>query len=356
MTTTRPHAAVVIPCFNHGRFVMEAVRSALGQADADVRVVIVNDGSTDGASPGECDACLALAPQGVVEVIHQSNAGLPAARNAGAALIAREGWGEYLVFLDADDWVQPSFVARLDEAIRAEPASAPTAAEVSHAYCQERLVDRASGLWQVPDWSSARLAVTNLHPVTALVRRSYFEAVGGFDVSLTKGYEDWDLWLKFAERSWRGVRVREPLFVWRRHAETTMVVEAAARHHELYAALVERHPVFFAAHALDALRIANAMLHRAEGAWVDESGEPIVLRDLRAWTRELVQERDEARAALNRHLVVRRDELGRLEAGVRHEYERRLGVRLGRGLSGLWDRLLRRNAPGSTRAHPTLRQ
>ena len=78
---------VVVPCYNHGRFVRAAVRSALDQADADVRVVVVDDGSTDGRSPGDCDAC--RGPR--VEVLHQRNTGLPGARNVGAAL---EGLGE----------------------------------------------------------------------------------------------------------------------------------------------------------------------------------------------------------------------------------------------------------------------
>src|SRR5690242_14370321 len=116
-----PRATVVIPCFNHGRFVEEAVRSALAQSDAQVRIVIVNDGSDDGSSPAACDACAELGPH--VRVLHQENRGLPAARNAGAAVAAREGWGQYLVFLDADDWLEPQFVARLHRALDTDPGA-----------------------------------------------------------------------------------------------------------------------------------------------------------------------------------------------------------------------------------------
>lgn len=337
----RPQAAVVIPCFNHGRFVADAVRSCLSQVDAEVRIIVVDDGSNDGSTPGECDDCVALGPN--IRVIHQTNTGLPGARNAGAAVIRQENWGQYLVFLDADDWIQPSFVARLHkEIVEASSAGPDQGRNISHAYCQERLVGMAQGLWAVPEWDFARLIVTNLHPVTALVRREHFEAAGGFDATMTKGYEDWDLWLKFAERGWRGVRVREPLFIWHRHAAVTMVVEAAGRHDELYAMLLERHPEFVRKHAAEALRRASTMLKRSEGSWLDEQDQPIVLRDLRAWTRELVRERDEAREGVVQLEAAHAHERFALEAGLRAEYENKLSVRLSRAMFRLRDRLFRR--------------
>src|SRR5262245_8225243 len=79
-----PSATVVIPCFNHGRFVSDAVRSCLAQVDADVRIVIVDDGSNDGSTPEACDRCVDLSPPRVA-VVHQKNRGLSAARNRGAS-------------------------------------------------------------------------------------------------------------------------------------------------------------------------------------------------------------------------------------------------------------------------------
>lgn len=283
-----PRVTFVIPCYNHGRFVAEAVRSCLAQRGAEVRVVVVNDGSSDEASGPLCDASAALGPG--VTVLHQNNRGLPAARNAGAAVVSREGWAEYLAFLDADDWVEPEFCARLHQALGEDGA-----ADVSHAYCQERLAERGTGIWRVPEWDPVLLLVTNLHPVTALVKRERFEAVGGFDETMTRGYEDWDLWLRMAGRGWRGVRVREPLFIWRRHSETTMVIEAVARHGELFSMLMARHAGLYAARQREVIERSNMLLRRADANWLDESGEAICIRDLRAWAHDLVGERDDAR-------------------------------------------------------------
>jgi glycosyltransferase involved in cell wall biosynthesis len=320
-----PRVTVVIPCFNHGRFVAEAVRSCLAQADAEVRVIVVDDGSDDGSTPGECDTC-AGDDGGRVLIVHQENAGLSAARNRGAREARERGgeWaGEYLTFLDADDWIEPTFVARLHAAIIEQegaagggpiPDDAPVGAglaSVSHAYCQERLVGLHTMVWAVPEWDSRLMMVTNLHPVTTLVRRACFEAVGGFDETMKEGYEDWDLWLKFVERGWRGVRVREPLFIWRRHSHNTMIVEAGQRHERLYRALVENHRGLFVRHAPELLVIANAMLRRSDANWLDESLEAIVVRDLRRWAGDLVRERDGVIADLARQR----------EEGARREQE-----------------------------------
>lgn len=339
-----PRVGVVIPCFNHGRFVADAVRSALVQVNADVRVVVVNDGSNDGSTPEACDDCLEFGDR--VLVVHQSNCGLPAARNAGAARVCEYWAPDYLVFLDADDWIEPEFVTRLHQAIieSADP-------NASHAYCQERLVDKAKGVWRVPEWDPTLLLVTNLHPVTALIKRECFQLVTGFDPTMNLGYEDWDLWLKFVSRGWRGVRVREPLFNWRRHSDDTMVMNAVKRHDQLFAMLMQRHPSLYAASATEVIRRSNQLLRSADANWLDETGDAIVIRDMRAWVKDLVKERDDARSDVDRLREEARLERDRAahaeraaaerEARVRSEYEAKPSVRISRALFRAVDALPR---------------
>ncbi len=283
-----PAVTFVIPCFNHGQFVQDAVESCLRQIDAEVRVVVVDDGSDDGTSPAACDVCGSIEGPGDgrtderVTVVHQPNRGLPAARNRGAQDAASHE-SEFLVFLDADDWVEPTFVSRLYAEIK------DASGDTSHAYCQERLVELGTGVWRVPEWDPITLMVTNLHPVTALVRRDCFEAVGGFDEAMTDGYEDWDLWLKFADRRWRGVRVREPLFTWRRHSHETMVMQVIHNHETLYRQIMDNHREMFDRHQNELLVCVNTMLRRFDVNWIDETGQPIPLRALRQSPQEYEQ-------------------------------------------------------------------
>ncbi|MBX3407247.1 MAG: glycosyltransferase [Phycisphaeraceae bacterium] len=337
-----PRVAFIIPCFNHGRFVEEAVRSCLAQDGVETRVVVVDDGSDDGSTPAACDRCREIDPARVL-VLHQANAGLPAARNAGAQAAAEFAAGfEFVSFLDADDWVEPAFSRKLCAPLRAADPS-----HTSHAYCQETLVGLGSGVWRVPEWDPLLLLVTNLHPVTCIVRRKCFDEVGGFDETMRRGYEDWDLWLRFAERGWRGVRVPEPLFTWRRHSAETMIADAVSRHDELYGALVARHRALFDAHAVEVIRLANGLLRSGDAHWVDEDRRSILLTQLRAHVQDVYHEcyalreqssRDrESREAAERALA---DEIANT-ARVRAGYESKPALRLSRKLHGAVDALPR---------------
>src|SRR6267378_7781475 len=100
---TKPcKVSVVIPCFNHGEFLPEAVASVTNIKRNDIETIVVDDGSTDERTRKEMDA---LPVQGI-KVIRQENKGLAAARNAGIA-ISR---GEYILPLDADNRLRSDYI------------------------------------------------------------------------------------------------------------------------------------------------------------------------------------------------------------------------------------------------------
>jgi len=91
-----PLVSVVIPCYNHGRYLPEAVASVRRQSWPDVELIVVDDGSTD-------DSRTVAAGFAEVKLIRQSNEGLSAARNRGLHASS----GEIVIFLDADDILLP---------------------------------------------------------------------------------------------------------------------------------------------------------------------------------------------------------------------------------------------------------
>ena len=199
--TTAADTTVVIPCFNYGRFLPEAVESALEQVGGPPRVVVVDDGSTD------AETLLAfedLASE--VELVRRPHEGVSAARNAGA----RATDTPYLLMLDADDRLTPNALSVLHEAIDAD-------AEAGFSYGFAEFFGAWSGRLELPDYDPYRLLYRSLVSATSLIRREVFEAVGGFDPAVP-GYEDWDLYLGALERGFGGRRVPQVVLLYRRHA------------------------------------------------------------------------------------------------------------------------------------------
>ena len=106
-----PLATVVIPTYNHARYVGEAIRNVLRPDYRPIEIIVVDDGSTDDTAQvvGEFGATVCY--------IRQENRGLSAARNAGIRLAA----GEYVGLLDADDLYEPHFVSTLVRLLQAHP-------------------------------------------------------------------------------------------------------------------------------------------------------------------------------------------------------------------------------------------
>ena len=200
----RPLVSVVIPCHNYGKFLGEAVDSVLAQTWQDLEVIVVNDGSTDPDTIRTLDNL--NRPR--TRVIHQQNLKLPAARNTGIEA-AR---GKYICCLDADDNLAPTYIEK----------------------CLLRLeIDGydVCGSWQ---WNfgtedkilePGRFTFKNLlrsnHMVNcAMFRRQLWESAGGFDISMTDGYEDWEFWIRLASLGARGTVIPEPLFLYRKHGRS----------------------------------------------------------------------------------------------------------------------------------------
>lgn len=227
---TQVRVAVVIPCHNDGGFLDEALRSVAAQEPCEL--VVVDDGSTD---PETLDV-LRRAREAGVHVIAQANGGLSAARMAGVAAT----WARYVHPLDADDRLAPGALTLLADALDADSRAAATWGDLMTFGALETFFPKGRGL------DSWRITFLNEITGTAMLRRDALLAVGGWDMG--SGYEDWDLWMKLAERGYRGVHVPEVTLHYRQHATPRMYEQSVRRRHdELVAGLRGRHLELFAA-------------------------------------------------------------------------------------------------------------
>lgn len=102
--------SIIIPVYNVCDFLPRCIDSIIKQTYRAFELILVDDGSVDGSSE-VCDHYAQMDPR--VKVIHQKNAGVSTARNVGMDISS----GEYLSFIDADDWIEPDYVERLASAI-----------------------------------------------------------------------------------------------------------------------------------------------------------------------------------------------------------------------------------------------
>ena len=243
-----PRVSIVMPVYNAGAFLEEALASAAAQTYADVETVVVDDGSTDARTRALLDAA---AQRSGVRLFRQANAGVAAARNRAV----EEARGTYILPLDADDVLGPGFLARTVPVLDAEPSIG-----IVHTWVE--LIGGHHGVWRTGPFSVAALLARCTIHVTSLYRRELWRGVGGYDPQFTEGAEDWDFWLGAAASGWQACGVPEVLTQYRRHAASReLAARAPGVSGRVMRRLVAKHRALYQAHLDDAL--ANLYEHHA---------------------------------------------------------------------------------------------
>ncbi len=229
-TPADPKVSVVIPCHDYGRFLAQAVDSALHQTHADLEIIIVDDGSTDDTAE------VASRYKGKALYWYQPNRGPGAARNTGISLAS----GHYVAFLDADDWLEPAFLAECLAALADHP-------DAAYAFPQVFFFGRRETVSRFPRYDAASATRRRL-PSCSVFRQQAFADVR-FDEGLRTGLEDWDLFHSLAEHGATGVLVDRPLVHVRTHESggsvTDRLIASPHLRRGLYFRLMLRHfPLF----------------------------------------------------------------------------------------------------------------
>lgn len=213
---SNPLVSVIVPTYNCAAFLGDAIESILGQSYAPMEIVAVDDGSSD-------DTMRVLQGFGDrVRVFSQANSGPAAARNHAV----RKSRGEYLAFLDGDDLWLPGQPGVLMEHVARHP--------------QTRVIYGEWAVWHPdadgsypplvrpqpvphpdvdPDgsgWVYSKLLFDSIiHIIAAVIHRSVYDSVQGFDETLRTG-SDYDFWLKVSRR-FPVVKLRAPVAVYRQN-------------------------------------------------------------------------------------------------------------------------------------------
>jgi glycosyltransferase involved in cell wall biosynthesis len=211
MSTTAPLVSIVIPVYNGSNYLREAIDSALAQTYANVEVIVINDGSTDGGRTAD----VAVSFGRRIRYVEKTNGGVATALNRGV----HEMRGDYFSWLSHDDVYYPDKIAR-------QMATLGTIGDdKTILFCNYDVIDEASqliGRGGIDHFALANpllsIVGTYVNGCSLLIPRAAFGATGGFNESL-RNSQDNELWLRMAMQGYPLRYMPDILIKSRRHAE-----------------------------------------------------------------------------------------------------------------------------------------
>jgi hypothetical protein len=210
-----PFVSVVVPCYNHAKYLPEALQSVLEQTLPLWECIIVNDGSPDNTSEVARDW---VARDARFRLVEKPNGGLSSARNAGI----KAAIGEYILPLDADDILHPRFIEETIAVARSTQEFAIDGVVVS---THVKAFGESSWIFESSITTVSSLVCRNTIVCASLFTKSLWNRVGGYDENFKQGFEDWEFWLRCADSGATFKIYPEPLFNYRQH-KSSMLTEA----------------------------------------------------------------------------------------------------------------------------------
>jgi glycosyltransferase involved in cell wall biosynthesis/nucleoside-diphosphate-sugar epimerase len=225
--TDGPLVSVVTPYYNSSKTIQETINSVLGQTLQNFEYIIVDDGSES----KEAKALDSIKHPKVKTVHLKENIGNgspAAARNIGI-LMAK---GKYVVCLDADDMIEPTYLEKGVVALETHPWLGLFSTNT-----------KAFGVineeWDYTDYSPRELFRNNMIITAAMFRREIWRELGGYKEDI--GYEDWEMWINMAEHGHFAFRLKEHLFNYRT-AESSRFTEDRKKHESIIRDIHSLHP------------------------------------------------------------------------------------------------------------------
>lgn len=192
--------SIVIPCYNQGPYIHEAINSCLNQTFKEIEIIVINDGSNDEVT----NEILSSLSNNIVLVNHEKNKGLSAARNTGI----KKAKFDFILTLDADDKLEYSFLSKTFALLTSDAKYAAVSTGVKRfGASEESYIPKGGGI--------TNFMVGNSSSATALFKKDIVNKVGGYDENMQDGFEDWELYIRLTEAGYEIGIIEEELFYYR---------------------------------------------------------------------------------------------------------------------------------------------
>ena len=181
MSNSRSNVTVIIPCYNDGKYIMEALESIYKQTLLPEKIIIVDDGSSTATKN-----ILGRIEHPLLQIIYQENKGVSAARNIAISLAQTD----YILNLDADDYFEPTFIEKAVELLNSNKQLMAVSS-----YCRIFKDNNTIEIIKPLGGMLKDFIVINNCSANTMFRIQCWDTVGGFDEKMKGGYEDWEFWI-----------------------------------------------------------------------------------------------------------------------------------------------------------------
>lgn len=203
--------SVITACYNSSDTIINTIESVICQSYQSVEYIVVDDGSTD-------ELFELLRPyieRKQILYFHKNNGGVSSARNYGV----EKASGKFLVFLDADDLLEPTYISACIEKFEEN-------SQVSIVFSDLKEFDAGNIVRRVRSFDFGELLFNNIIPCAAMIKRTDFDLYGPYDENLNYA-EDWNLWISILKNNPIVDFVPQPLFLYRKHYNKISLFEHA---------------------------------------------------------------------------------------------------------------------------------
>lgn len=225
--------SVIIPCYNHGKYIQETVDSILASTYPNIEIVITNDGSTDEYT----NQILSELPTkfSQIKVITTENQGTSKA----CKVAVENSTGDFILPMGSDDKIHPGYI---EEAVSILDAHK----ELGLVYCNAEYFDAKTGPWELPEFSIDQMKQGNCIFCAALYRKSDYDRTEGYHDDM-RNWEDYDLWLSLLELGLGVYKIPKVYFYYRITgvSKTDAVRKDKERGQRLMSQIKAHHPNFF---------------------------------------------------------------------------------------------------------------
>lgn len=201
--TNQPLVSIITPCYNSDLYIAETLNSIILQDYPKWECIVVDDGSADNSAT-IVKEIIAREPR--IKYLLQANSGASTARNRGIM----ESKGKYILPIDSDDLIHPTYLSRAVEILEARP-------ETKVVSCDVKLFGEKNKALIHTAYSFDKLLIQNMLVVSSMYRREDYDKTDGYDPKMFSS-EDWEFWISLLKDGGEVYKIPEYLLFYRKHA------------------------------------------------------------------------------------------------------------------------------------------